>query len=170
MSDKFVAILMGSDSDLPIVQNAIDVLTKFGIRTEVKVTSAHRTPQVTHDFVTDAEKRGCGVFICAAGLAAHLAGAVAAITTRPVIGIPVDCGPLNGVDALYSTVMMPGGIPVATVAIGKAGAKNAGFLAAQILAVSDEELDKAVKEQRKQAAGEVIAKDKALEEKLAGNN
>ena len=99
MSDKFVAILMGSDSDLPIVQNAIDVLTKFGIRTEVKVTSAHRTPQVTHDFVTDAEKRGCGVFICAAGLAAHLAGAVAAITTRPVIGIPVDCGPLNGVDA-----------------------------------------------------------------------
>ena len=90
MSDKFVAILMGSDSDLPIVQNAIDVLTKFGIRTEVKVTSAHRTPQVTHDFVTDAEKRGCGVFICAAGLAAHLAGAVAAITTRPVIGIPVD--------------------------------------------------------------------------------
>ena len=170
MSDKFVAILMGSDSDLPIVQNAIDVLTKFGIRTEVKVTSAHRTPQVTHDFVTDAEKRGCGVFICAAGLAAHLAGAVAAITTRPVIGIPVDCGPLNGVDALYSTVMMPGGIPVATVAIGKAGAKNAGFLAAQILAVSDEELDMAVQEQRKQAAGEVIAKDKALQEKLAGNN
>ena len=168
MSDKFVAILMGSDSDLPIVQNAIDVLTKFGIRTEVKVTSAHRTPEDTHNFVTDAENRGCGVFICAAGLAAHLAGAVAAITTKPVIGIPVDCGPLNGVDALYSTVMMPGGIPVATVAIGKAGAKNAGFLAAQILAVSDEELSVKVKEQRREAADAVRAKDKALQAKLAG--
>ena len=107
MADNFVAILMGSDSDYPLVENTIAVLKGFGIRYEVKVTSAHRTPEVTHAFVTDAEKRGCGVFICAAGLAAHLAGAVAANTTRPVIGIPVDCGPLNGVDALYSTVMMP---------------------------------------------------------------
>ena len=123
MADNFVAILMGSDSDYPLVENTIAVLKGFGIRYEVKVTSAHRTPEVTHAFVTDAEKRGCGVFICAAGLAAHLAGAVAANTTRPVIGIPVDCGPLNGVDALYSTVMMPGGIPVATVAVGKAGAE-----------------------------------------------
>lgn len=166
MNNKFVAILMGSDSDLPLVENTMNVLKDFNIPIEVKVTSAHRTPGVTHDYVTDAEARGCGVFICAAGLAAHLAGAVAANTTRPVIGIPVDCGPLNGVDALYSTVMMPGGIPVATVAVGKAGAKNAGYLAAQILAVTDPELDKLVKLERKKAANAVIAKDNALQAKL----
>ncbi len=166
MADNFVAILMGSDSDYPLVENTIAVLKGFGIRYEVKVTSAHRTPEVTHAFVTDAEKRGCGVFICAAGLAAHLAGAVAANTTRPVIGIPVDCGPLNGVDALYSTVMMPGGIPVATVAVGKAGAKNAGYLAAQILAVCDPKLDEAVKKERAQAAQAVIDKDAALQQRL----
>jgi 5-(carboxyamino)imidazole ribonucleotide mutase len=166
MNNKFVAILMGSDSDLPLVENTMNVLKDFNIPIEVKVTSAHRTPEVTHDYVTDAEARGCGVFICAAGLAAHLAGAVAANTTRPVIGIPVDCGPLNGVDALYSTVMMPGGIPVATVAVGKAGAKNAGYLAAQILAVTDPELDKLVKLERKKAANAVIAKDNALQAKL----
>lgn len=166
MADNFVAILMGSDSDYPLVENTIAVLKGFGIRYEVKVTSAHRTPEVTHAFVTDAEKRGCGVFICAAGLAAHLAGAVAANTTRPVIGIPVDCGPLNGVDALYSTVMMPGGIPVATVAVGKAGAKNAGYLAAQILAVSDPKLDEVVKKERAQAAQAVIDKDAALQQRL----
>ncbi len=164
--EKFVAILMGSDSDLPVVENTINVLKGFNIKVEVKVTSAHRTPQVTHDYVTDAEQRGCAVFICAAGLAAHLAGAVAANTTRPVIGIPVDCGPLNGVDALYSTVMMPGGIPVATVAVGKAGAKNAGYLAAQIMAVSDPQLDQAVKADRANAAEAVIAKDQALQAKL----
>lgn len=166
MSKGFVSILMGSDSDLPVVENTILVLKGFGISYEVKVTSAHRTPQVTHDYVCDAEKRGCKVFICAAGLAAHLAGAVAANTTRPVIGIPVDCGPLSGVDALYSTVMMPGGIPVATVAVGKAGAKNAGYLAAQIMALADDELDVKVKEDRKNSALEVIKKDQALQEKL----
>lgn len=132
MSKHFVAILMGSDSDLPLVQNTIDILKSFNIKVEVRVASAHRTPDVVSSFVQDSEKRGCGVYICAAGLAAHLAGAVAARTTRPVIGIPVDGGPLKGVDALYSTVMMPGGIPVATVAVGKAGAKNAAYLAAQI--------------------------------------
>ncbi len=163
---SFVAILMGSDSDLPLVENTINVLKNFKIKYEVKVTSAHRTPQVTHDYVTDAEKRGCGVFICAAGLAAHLAGAVAANTIRPVIGIPVDCGPLSGVDALYSTVMMPGGIPVATVAVGKAGAKNAGYLAAQILALTDVSIAEAVKADREKSANDVIAKDKALQEKL----
>ena len=114
----------------------------------------------------DAEKRGASVFICAAGLAAHLAGAVAARTTRPVIGIPVDGGPLNGVDALYSTVMMPGGIPVATVAVGKAGAKNAGYLAAQIMALVDKDLDARVKANRQAAAEEVMAKDAALQAKL----
>ncbi|MCL1602717.1 5-(carboxyamino)imidazole ribonucleotide mutase [Succinatimonas hippei] len=166
MSKHFVAILMGSDSDLPLVQNTIDILKSFNIKVEVRVASAHRTPDVVSSFVQDSEKRGCGVYICAAGLAAHLAGAVAARTTRPVIGIPVDGGPLKGVDALYSTVMMPGGIPVATVAVGKAGAKNAAYLAAQILALTDPELDALVKADRETAAREVMAKDAALQEKL----
>jgi len=158
---------MGSDSDLPVMQNTIDILNSFDIRCEVKVTSAHRTPAATHAYVTDAEERGCKVFICAAGLAAHLAGAVAGITTRPIIGVPVDCGPLQGHDALLSTVMMPAGVPVATVAIGSAGAKNAAYLAAQILAVADDELAVKVKENRAENARAVIAKDAALQEKLA---
>lgn len=166
MQDKFVSIIMGSDSDLPLVQNTIDILKSFEIRTEVRVASAHRTPDVVSEFVVDAEKRGCQVFICAAGLAAHLAGAVAARTTRPVIGIPVDGGPLNGVDALYSTVQMPGGIPVATVAIGKAGAKNAAYLAAQIMAIADKDLDAKVKANREKAKEEVIQKDLALQKSL----
>jgi len=166
MSKPFVAILMGSDSDLPVMQNTFDILKSFNITFEVKVTSAHRTPEATHNYVTDAESRGCKIFICAAGLAAHLAGAVAGITTRAVIGVPIDAGPLKGQDALLSTVMMPAGVPVATVAIGKAGAKNAGYLAAQMLAVADDELAIAVKADRKANADIVIAKDKALQEKL----
>lgn len=166
MSECFVSILMGSDSDLPLVNNTIDVLKKFGVKFEVKITSAHRTPLVTKNYVEDAEKRGCRVFICAAGLAAHLAGAVAANTIYPVIGIPVDCGPLNGVDALYSTVMMPGGIPVATVAIGKAGAKNAGYLAIQILAISNSVLAQKLVDDRQKSAQDVIEKDMLLQSKL----
>lgn len=166
MSKPFVAILMGSDSDLPVMRTTIEVLKKFDITTEVKVTSAHRTPAATHAYVTDAEARGCKVFICAAGLAAHLAGAVAGITTRPVIGVPIDGGPLKGHDALLSTVMMPGGVPVATVAIGSAGAKNAGYLAAQILSVADEDLREAVKVERQKNAEEVMAKDARLQEEL----
>ncbi len=166
MSEQFAVIIMGSDSDLPLVNNTLDVLKGFDIKYEVRVASAHRTPDVVSNYVQDAEKRGASVFICAAGLAAHLAGAVAARTTRPVIGIPVDGGPLNGVDALYSTVMMPGGIPVATVAVGKAGAKNAGYLAAQIMALVDKDLDARVKANRQAAAEEVMAKDAALQAKL----
>lgn len=162
----FVTIMMGSDSDLPLVENTINVLKSFNIKVQVRVASAHRTPDEAAAIVTEAEKNGCQVFICAAGLAAHLAGAVAARTTRPVIGIPCDGGPLNGVDALYSTVQMPGGIPVATVAIGKAGAKNAGYLAAEIMALTDPELDAAVKADRKKASEGVVAKDKALQDKL----
>jgi 5-(carboxyamino)imidazole ribonucleotide mutase len=158
---------MGSDSDLPVMLGTIEILKSFSIAFEVKVTSAHRTPAATHAYVTDAENRGCKVFICAAGLAAHLAGAVAGITTRPIIGVPIDCGPLNGQDALLSTVMMPAGVPVATVAIGSAGAKNAAYLAAQILAVADDELAKRVKENRAENAQAVIAKDAALQLKLA---
>lgn len=167
MSEHFAAIIMGSDSDLPLIKNTIDVLKSFDIKCEVRVASAHRTPDVVSNYVQDAEQRGALVFICAAGLAAHLAGAVAARTTRPVIGIPCDGGPLNGVDALYSTVMMPGGIPVATVAVGKAGAKNAGYLAAQIMALADPELDAKVKANRKAASEEVMAKDAKLQETLA---
>ena len=126
MQKPFVAVLMGSDSDLPTMKATLEVLRSFDIRYEVKITSAHRTPAATHAYVTDAEARGCGAFICAAGLAAHLAGAVSAITVRPVIGVPMDAGPLQGMDALLSTVQMPGGIPVASVAIRKAGAKDAG--------------------------------------------
>ena len=166
MSKPFVAILMGSDSDLPVMQNTIDVLKSFDIAFEVKVTSAHRTPAATHAYVSDAETRGCKVFICAAGLAAHLAGAVAGITTRPIIGVPIDCGPLNGQDALLSTVMMPAGVPVATVAIGKAGAKNAGYLAAQMLGVADKAVAQRVADDRKANADAVIAKDAALQETL----
>ena len=133
----FVAILMGSDSDLPVMESSMSVLKDLGINYEVRITSAHRTPEDTRDYVHDATSRGCAVFIAAAGMAAHLAGAVAAQTVKPVIGVPIDVGPLQGMDALLSTVQMPGGIPVATVAIGKAGAKNAAYLAAQILAQSD---------------------------------
>ena len=166
MSDRFVAILMGSDSDLPQMQPAIDTLAKFDIRTEVKVTSAHRTPQATHDYVTSAEERGCAVFIAGAGMAAHLAGAVAANTTKPVIGVPINAS-LEGLDALLATVQMPGGIPVATVAIGKAGAKNAAYLSAQILAIADNDLAERVKMERAESARAVEAKDAALQAKLA---
>ena len=108
----FVAVLMGSDSDFPVLEPALDVLEVFGIRYEVRLRSAHRTPTATHDYVRDAETRGCAVFIAAAGMAAHLAGAVAVLTVRPVIGVPVDVGPLRGEDALLSMVQMPGGIPL----------------------------------------------------------
>ena len=133
---SFVAILMGSESDWPVMQNASETLKKLGIKFEVRITSAHRTPEATMEYVSDAQHRGCAAFICGAGMAAHLAGAVAAHTVRPVIGVPIDSGPLSGFDALLSTVQMPTGIPVATVAVDSAA--NAGYLAASILAIQDE--------------------------------
>ena len=163
-----MAILMGSDSDLPVMKAAIEVLERFSIRTEVKISSAHRTPEATRVYVKDAEVRGCAVFIAGAGLAAHLAGAVAAATTRPVIGVPLDAGSLGGLDSLLSTVQMPGGVPVACVAIGKAGAKNAGYLAAQILALKDDELAESVAAEREQTARGVRQKDEALQKQRAG--
>ena len=166
MSQVFVAILMGSDSDLPVMKSTLNVLDALCVPYEVKITSAHRTPAETHDYVTDAEQRGCKVFIAAAGLAAHLAGVVAGITLNPVIGVPMDAGPLQGMDALLSTVMMPGGVPVATVAIGKAGAKNAGYLAAQILSVADDDLAIRIRTERAENAAAVIAKDKQLQQDL----
>ena len=166
MTKPFVAVLMGSDSDLPTVQLTLDTLNKLEIPWEVKITSAHRTPDETRHFVKDAEQRGCAVFIAAAGLAAHLAGAVAALTVRPVIGIPMDAGPLRGQDALLSTVQMPGGVPVACVAIGKAGATNAGWLAAQILAVGDSELAKRLRNVRESSAVDIREKNRVLQSKL----
>ncbi len=159
----FVAVLMGSDSDFPVMQATLDVLDKFSIVREVKITSAHRTPEATHAYVRDADARGCAVFIAAAGLAAHLAGTVAGITVKPVIGVPMDGGSLGGMDALLSTVQMPGGIPVACVAIGKAGAKNAGYLAVQILAGSDSSLAHALREDRDENARLIYEKDKSLQ-------
>ncbi|RDH87166.1 MAG: 5-(carboxyamino)imidazole ribonucleotide mutase [endosymbiont of Seepiophila jonesi] len=167
MSTVFVAVLMGSDSDLPVMQATLEVLGSLGIPYEVKITSAHRTPEVTHDYVKDADDRGCNAFIAAAGLAAHLAGAVAAATLKPVIGVPLDVGPLKGMDSLLSTVQMPGGIPVATVAVGKAGAKNAAYLAAQILALGDEVLAVRIREERQANAQDVIDKDAKLQADLA---
>ncbi|HIJ32404.1 MAG TPA: 5-(carboxyamino)imidazole ribonucleotide mutase [Gammaproteobacteria bacterium] len=168
MSEKFVAVLMGSDSDLPTMQACLDILKKLEIPFEVKITSAHRTPAITHDYVTDADQRGCGAFIAAAaGLAAHLAGAVAAATTKPVIGVPMN-GALEGMDSLLSTVQMPGGIPVATVAIGKHGAKNSAYLAAQILATADEALAVRLVEERAANARAVEAADAKLQAQLKG--
>jgi len=158
----FVAVLMGSDSDLPVMQSTLDVLQSFGIKTEVKITSAHRTPERTHAYIKDADTRGCAVFIAAAGLAAHLAGTVAGLTLKPVIGVPMDGGPLNGMDALLSTVQMPGGVPVGCVAIGKAGAKNAGYLAAQILAINDPGLAEKLRADRTAAAEAIAEKDRQL--------
>ena len=162
----FVAVLMGSDSDFPVMKTTLDVLKGLDIPYEVRITSAHRTPAETHNYVTDADQRGCAVFIAAAGLAAHLAGAVAANTVKPVIGVPLDAGSLQGQDALLSTVQMPGGIPVASVAIGKPGAKNAAYLAAQILALSDDNVAQRVRAERQAAAEVVIKKNEQLQETL----
>lgn len=166
MSKPFVAVLMGSKSDLPVIEKTLDVLKSLQVPFEVRITSAHRTPDVTHAYVKDADQRGCSVFIAAAGLAAHLAGAVAGLTLKPVIGIPLDAGPLQGMDALLSTVQMPGGIPVASVAVGSAGAKNAAYLAAQILSLSDAELAERVKAERQANADAVIAADLELQGEL----
>jgi len=167
MSKPFVAIVMGSDSDLPVMEASFDTLRKFGVPFEARITSAHRTPEETKAYIKDAEERGCAVFIAAAGMAAHLAGAVSAATVRPVIGVPMNAS-LDGLDALLSTVQMPAGIPVATVAIGKAGAKNAGYLAAQILSLGDAALADKLREERAANAADIAAKNAALQEKLKG--
>ena len=159
---QFVAVLMGSDSDFQIMQHTLEILEKLDIPYEVKITSAHRTPDATHAYVKQADARGCAVFIAAAGLAAHLAGTVAGLTIKPVIGVPMDGGSLGGIDALLSTVQMPAGIPVACVAIGKAGAKNAGYLAAQILSLSSPGLSALLQEDRAENARVILEKDTAL--------
>ena len=152
---KFVSIIMGSKSDYDIVSEAAKVLEKFGVAYELIISSAHRSPKRTSEYVANAEEKGAQVFIAAAGMAAHLAGAIAANTTRPVIGIPMAGSALSGVDALYSTVQMPGGMPVGTVAIGKAGAVNAAYLELQILALDNQHLDAELKADRVAKAKEV---------------
>ena len=161
---KKVGILMGSDSDLPILQKAMDMLEALEVPYECHIYSAHRTPVEARDFAVNARNNGFGAIICAAGMAAHLAGAVAANTTLPVIGIPCKGGMMDGLDALLATVQMPSGIPVATVAIN--GGVNAALLAAQIIAVSDEALAAKLDAKRVSDAAAVLAKDAALQEKL----
>lgn len=161
---KKVGIIMGSDSDLPVVKKAVDMLESFGVPYEVRVLSAHRTPVEAAEFSKNAKANGFGAIIAAAGMAAHLAGAVAANTTLPVIGIPILSGNLGGIDALLSTVQMPTGIPVATVAVNGAG--NAALLAIQILAVSDQELAEKLVAKRLDDAKKVLEKDAKINEQI----
>ncbi|MBO5106574.1 MAG: 5-(carboxyamino)imidazole ribonucleotide mutase [Clostridia bacterium] len=162
---KKVAIIMGSDSDLPVVKKAVDVLREYEVPFEVHVLSAHRTPEQAKTFASLAAENGFGVMIAAAGKAAHLAGAIAANTVLPVIGIPIKASVLDGMDALLSTVQMPAGIPVATVAID--GAANAALLAIQILAVNDAELTSKLLSARAKAARDVLEKDRQISEEFS---
>ncbi|GBE04057.1 N5-carboxyaminoimidazole ribonucleotide mutase [bacterium BMS3Abin09] len=162
-----VLILMGSDSDLPIMKAAAKMLDDFKISYYMTVSSAHRTPERTVKLIRDAEKGGVQVIIAGAGASAHLAGVVAAHTILPVVGVPIDSSPLEGVDALFATVQMPPGIPVATMAVGKSGAKNAGILAAQIIGLSDKKIAIALKAFKKKMAAEVVRKAKKVEENFS---
>jgi phosphoribosylamine--glycine ligase len=162
MKEK-VLILMGSDSDLPVMEGTAKMLQEFKIPYRMTVSSAHRTPDRTVKLVRDAEKKGVEVIIAGAGAAAHLAGVIAAHTTLPVIGVPIDSSPLEGIDSLYSTVQMPPGIPVATMAVGRAGAKNAGIFAAQIIGLKDRKTAAALKEFKKKMSGEVLKKARKVE-------
>lgn len=167
MAEKpLVGILMGSDSDLPVMEEAAKALKGFSIPYEMTISSAHRTPKRTSDYAKNAEKRGIKIIIAGAGSAAHLAGFIAAETTLPVIGVPIDSSSLKGLDSLLATVQMPGGVPVASMAIGKAGAKNAGIFAAEILSLSNDKLRQALKDNRKLQAKQVEEKAKKLK-KLA---
>ena len=163
MSEPLVAILMGSDSDLPTMNPAAEILKEFGVSYRIQVLSAHRSPKLVSDFASSASEKGVKVFIAGAGGAAHLAGVVAAHTTLPVIGVPIDSSPLNGMDSLLATVQMPSGIPVATVAIGKAGAANAGILATQILALGSAELQVKLIKHKEKLANSVVEKNIRLE-------
>jgi phosphoribosylaminoimidazole carboxylase PurE protein len=165
VAEPKVLILMGSDSDYPVLQAAETVLDQMEVPYDLRVSSAHRSPERTHALVKQAEAAGVGVFICAAGMAAHLAGVVAGATRRPVIGVPVDASPLGGLDALLATVQMPPGVPVATVAVGKAGARNAALLACQILALGDPGLAAKLDANKREMAAGVEARDAALQQR-----
>jgi len=167
MKNPHVLIVMGSDSDLAVMEETGKVLAEFGVPFEMRISSAHRSPQRTSRLAAEAAGRGIRVIIAAAGMAAHLAGVIAAETTLPVIGVPMGGGALSGVDALYAMVQMPGGIPVATMAIGKAGARNAAILAVQILALTDGELAERLIAFREKMAQEVAEKDRSLQARMA---
>jgi len=166
MSKPLVSILMGSDSDLEIMRKAANALDQFGVPFEMKVLSAHRSPRLVSDYAEKATSRGIKVIIAGAGGAAHLAGVIAAHTTLPVIGVPINSTPLNGLDSLLATVQMPAGIPVATTAVGKSGATNAGILAVQILATSDEKLAKKLVAKKQDLVRSVEEKNEKLEAML----
>jgi len=161
-----VGILMGSDSDLPVMLESVKVLKKFGVAHEVEVSSAHRSPERTCEYARTAQERGLRVIIAGAGAAAHLAGVIAAETTLPVIGVPIDSSPLKGFDALLSTVQMPPGVPVATMAVGKSGATNAALFAIQILATSDEAMAARLTEHKKNLAAGVVSKNEKAQQQL----
>ena len=163
MKNPQVLIVMGSDSDLPVMEEGAKVLAEFGVLFEMRISSAHRSPQRTAALAAEAAGRGIKVIVAGAGMAAHLAGVIAAETTLPVIGVPIGGGALNGLDALCSTVQMPGGVPVATMAIGRAGARNAGILAVQILALDNAVLAERLNAYREKMAQEVDAKDRMLQ-------
>lgn len=160
---RFVSVIIGSKSDYDVMSECVKTLEKFGVAHELIISSAHRSPERTKEYVKSAESRGAQVFIAAAGMAAHLAGALAATTTKPVIGVPMASSALNGMDALLSTVQMPAGMPVATVAIGKAGAVNSAYLAVQILAINDCELRKRLSEDREKKIKQVEDDSKEIE-------
>jgi phosphoribosylaminoimidazole carboxylase PurE protein len=161
-----VGVLMGSDSDLPTMAETVKILEGYGVAAEVRVLSAHRTPDDAARYAREAEGRGLKVLIAGAGGAAHLAGALAAHSTLPVIGVPLESSPLGGFDALLSTVQMPPGVPVATVGVGVMGARNAGHLAVHILALADEALRRTLKSRRQEMAADVLGRDKALPARL----
>ena len=163
---KFVSIIMGSKSDYEIMKTCSDTLKKFGVAHELIISSAHRSPERTKTYIKEAEAKGAQVFIAAAGMAAHLAGALASGTTKPVLGVPMESGPLRGEDALLSTVMMPAGMPVGTLAIGKAGAVNAAYLAVQIMALNDDELHIKLQEDRVSKAKKVELDSSEMEVRI----
>jgi 5-(carboxyamino)imidazole ribonucleotide mutase len=169
MAVPLVAILMGSDSDFPTVRETCTVLSNFGVPFEVRVLSAHRSPEDLVAYVKQAEQKGVQVFAAAAGGAAHLAGVVAAHTIRPVVGIPIQTSALNGLDSLLATVQMPGGVPVATMAIGAAGARNAGLFAVQVLALADQSLAEKLKLHRVQTVDQLRQKDQRVQQELSGS-
>ncbi len=162
-----VIVLMGSDSDLPIVRNCLETLDRFAIGYDVRVLSAHRTPRQFHEFAATLDASGYQVILGAAGRAAHLAGVLASLTVKPVIAIPIESGSLQGIDALYSTLQMPSGIPVATMALGKAGAVNAGVFAAQVLALHDPALRQRLVTYKKELADQVIERDRQVQVEFA---
>ena len=163
---EFVSVIMGSKSDYEIMQNCIEILQSFDIPFEVLISSAHRSPKRTEEYVAEAEKRGAQVFICAAGMAAHLAGAVCARTTKPVIGVPLAGGVLDGLDALLSTAQMPGGMPVACMSVGKAGAVNAAYFAMQILGLNNQNVSQKLLKDREKKTKKVEQDSKEIEVRI----